>query len=402
MNSELQSLRREMFRWKCLTILVVGLQPVFWFLAMAPEPARRLKAEETETQAIPDRLICRELEIVNGHGNQVVLITGKSGAGSLTMQSVEKRQTIELDAGSREFSPTLTLTSVAAPSEEYVSITAGSVSDFAPTPAKVSVNGRKYVAAISANSVSLGKRPANYSALQKQAGELIFSADFSDEQTQEITKLIAQMEPRPRVALGITQGDGGLVEIHNSQDEQVVSIQANKSDNGAVYLEKADGKFGHGIVADVPLIAASPSVRQTPAPPREIRMPSVPTISVPFRNRPLLRAAGDSPFDQLLNRATIVASDGTFLGLISADTVAQKSIMNTVGKYGSNVSADSIFNDVGRYGGEIGRHSPWNDIATDPPGIYLAGEFVAYLTVNTLKNPRIDPRALVAFLKIQQ
>jgi hypothetical protein len=100
-----------------------------------------------------------------------------------------------------------------------------------------------------------------------------------------------------------------------------------------------------------------------------------------------------------LEGAIIIADDGTFLGKITSNDLDPKGIMNDVGTYGSNVSASSIFNDVGRFGGDISAMSPWNDIASKPPTIYLDREFVAYLTVNELKEPRIDPRALIGFLR---
>ena len=84
---------------------------------------------------------------------------------------------------------------------------------------------------------------------------------------------------------------------------------------------------------------------------------------------------------------------------ISSDEFKQKSILNDVGRHGSNVARASIFNDVGRYGGEIGAMSPWNPIGSKPPKVFLGTRFVGYLTVNKLKSPRIDPHALVGYLK---
>ena len=99
--------------------------------------------------------------------------------------------------------------------------------------------------------------------------------------------------------------------------------------------------------------------------------------------------------------ATIVANDGTFLGVISTSPVAAKSILNTVGRHGSEVGLESIFNQVGRYGGAVGLMSPFNEVGIQPPKVFKGDRFVGYLTVNKAKSPRIDPHALVGWLKSQ-
>lgn len=114
-------------------------------------------------------------------------------------------------------------------------------------------------------------------------------------------------------------------------------------------------------------------------------------------------AIGDSQsridFDKLDGKGVIVADDGTFLGAISSNAFESKSISNEVGSHGSFVGSASIFNDVSRYGGEVSPQSPWNDIGTRPPKVFLKDKFIAFLTVNEAKSPRIDPSALVAYLK---
>ncbi len=97
----------------------------------------------------------------------------------------------------------------------------------------------------------------------------------------------------------------------------------------------------------------------------------------------------------------IVASDGTFLGIISQNVVDSKSISNSIGQYGSIVSSTSIFNIVGEYGSIISSKSPFNIIADNPPQIIdKNGNFFAYLTKNILKTPSIDPDELKAALNI--
>lgn len=103
--------------------------------------------------------------------------------------------------------------------------------------------------------------------------------------------------------------------------------------------------------------------------------------------------------DDLDGKAIIVGDKGEYLGLISSDALNAKSILNDVGTYGSDVSPKSILNDVGKYGSDVSPESAFNDIATSPPKIFLDGKFVAYLTKNELKSPRIDPDVLLGHLK---
>lgn len=104
-------------------------------------------------------------------------------------------------------------------------------------------------------------------------------------------------------------------------------------------------------------------------------------------------------FDQL-EGCSIVGDDGEFLGIISRNEVDSKSILNSVGRYGSTVSSTSIFCTVGRYGSEVSSLSAFCEIASTPPKIISKdGKFVAYLTKNSLKTPRVDPLALVGWLK---
>jgi len=97
--------------------------------------------------------------------------------------------------------------------------------------------------------------------------------------------------------------------------------------------------------------------------------------------------------------ARIVADDGQFLGIISRNSVSSDSISNTVGSYGSTVSSTSIFNSVGNYGISVSSLSPFNSVSSSPPKIVDSnGNFIAYLTKNTIKTPRVDPDDLKDFL----
>jgi hypothetical protein len=103
-----------------------------------------------------------------------------------------------------------------------------------------------------------------------------------------------------------------------------------------------------------------------------------------------------------LEGAVIVADDGEFLGKVSTSSTDPQSIGNTIGRFGSEIARTSIFNQIGRYGGEISRMSPFNEITSVPPKIFRGNTFVAYLTVNQIKTPRIDPRALIGWIRANQ
>ncbi|MEA1963604.1 MAG: hypothetical protein U9O41_00490, partial [Candidatus Aerophobetes bacterium] len=62
----------------------------------------------------------------------------------------------------------------------------------------------------------------------------------------------------------------------------------------------------------------------------------------------------------------------------------------------------SIFNDYSHYGSEYSNLSAFNDRASKPPMIFKGDEFIAYLTVNTKKIPRINPYALIGWLKANE
>ena len=118
------------------------------------------------------------------------------------------------------------------------------------------------------------------------------------------------------------------------------------------------------------------------------------------------RASSASPSQlagglEALEGALIIAQDGQFLGKITRNSADRDSITNTVGPYGSEVSSTSIFNSVGKYGSEVSSSSPFNSVASTPPRIFKGDKFVCYLTVNTVKQPRVDPHLLEGWLKSQ-
>ncbi len=104
----------------------------------------------------------------------------------------------------------------------------------------------------------------------------------------------------------------------------------------------------------------------------------------------------------LLEGAQIIADDGQFLGVISTSPLTRNSIMNELGPYGSELSSKSIFNELGKYGSKISALSPFNELASKPPRIFKGEKFIAYLSVNRLKSPRVDTRLLIAWLKANE
>jgi hypothetical protein len=103
-----------------------------------------------------------------------------------------------------------------------------------------------------------------------------------------------------------------------------------------------------------------------------------------------------------LEGGSIVAQDGTFLGRIDRSRLSDESLSNRIGDYGSKISNDSILNKIGPYGSRISDLSPFNRIAKHPPKVFdKDGDFVGYLTVNKLINPRIDPNTLLDWLGLK-
>lgn len=99
--------------------------------------------------------------------------------------------------------------------------------------------------------------------------------------------------------------------------------------------------------------------------------------------------------------AIIKAQDGTYLGLISSDTLEPDSIANSFGSYGSQYSPTSIRNQYGIYGGPYGAQSPYNQYCTTPPMIVKDGRATGYLTVNPYLSPAVSPHDLLAQLGIR-
>lgn len=95
----------------------------------------------------------------------------------------------------------------------------------------------------------------------------------------------------------------------------------------------------------------------------------------------------------------VMAQDGTFLGKVSADEYASDSLSNQYGAYGSPYNAKSLFNKYGEYGSPYRTDSATNSFAPNPPFLAYKGRFVAYVTVNTRKTPRVSVATLKAAIE---
>jgi len=144
-------------------------------------------------------------------------------------------------------------------------------------------------------------------------------------------------------------------------------------------------------------LEASPGYPPSDVQPEAVASPGL----VPPRSITVPAAGAD--LVTLLEGCVIIANDGQFLGRITRNEVTHDSILNEVGRYGSEVSPTSIFNQVGRYGSEVSPLSAFNEIASTPPRIVnQSGRVVAYLTVNPIKTPAVDPRILIGLLRSER
>jgi hypothetical protein len=87
-----------------------------------------------------------------------------------------------------------------------------------------------------------------------------------------------------------------------------------------------------------------------------------------------------------------------YLGCISCAQTDPESVFNSVGTFGSRVSATSIFNRMGQYGSPVSAYSVCNPVASEPPVLMDAatGTVRARLTLNqTLPGSPVDERVLV-------
>ena len=81
----------------------------------------------------------------------------------------------------------------------------------------------------------------------------------------------------------------------------------------------------------------------------------------------LLLITALAPLTSRANPPVLVAADGTFLGVASANPYDLDSISNPFGLYGSEYSANSINNPYGIYGSEFSTESTTNPFFVSEP-----------------------------------
>ncbi|ABA24701.1 hypothetical protein Ava_D0036 [Trichormus variabilis ATCC 29413] len=78
----------------------------------------------------------------------------------------------------------------------------------------------------------------------------------------------------------------------------------------------------------------------------------------------------------------IVAADGTYLGIITADVSHPESICNPQGNYGSIYSTTSTQNPNSLYGGAHGIYSPYNPHCVQPPQLIVNNQNAGVISIN--------------------
>ena len=94
--------------------------------------------------------------------------------------------------------------------------------------------------------------------------------------------------------------------------------------------------------------------------------------------------------------ATLIADDGTYLGLVSSNRFESDSICNRFGDHGSRFASDSVRNRFSTYGSSFGFQSAYSSYATSPPVIYVNARAIGYLTKNDSLAGAVDPDVLFA------
>ncbi len=95
----------------------------------------------------------------------------------------------------------------------------------------------------------------------------------------------------------------------------------------------------------------------------------------------------------------LMAGDGQFLGEIVDDETNPNSIINEYGLYGSRYSPVSIFNPNSPYGNINGKFSVNNDFSTNPPKLFINGEFKKYVTSRIITNNILSTKRFIYLIK---
>lgn len=87
----------------------------------------------------------------------------------------------------------------------------------------------------------------------------------------------------------------------------------------------------------------------------------------------------------------LVGQDGAFLGVVSNDQYADKSICNRYGNFGSRYSSTSVLDKYEQYGDTYSNLSAYNPNAQQPPLIIQNGQPIGLLTKNRRLQGGVDP-----------
>lgn len=129
-----------------------------------------------------------------------------------------------------------------------------------------------------------------------------------------------------------------------------------------------------------------------PPPPAEIT-PLSPSPTVPIQ---LPVQPSTVTIQTIDGSATLLANDGTYLGVVSSNKYQTDSICNKYGTYGNPYSTKSVRNKYSTYGSPYSTQSAYNPYTSNPPKIIFQGQIVGYLTKNSYKAGAVDPDILFA------
>lgn len=89
------------------------------------------------------------------------------------------------------------------------------------------------------------------------------------------------------------------------------------------------------------------------------------------------------------------------MGFVNDNRFDPDSVCNGFGQYGSQFSQTSIWNEFGTYGGDFGSLSAFNNFYSTPPILFDEIGPLAYVTTNSVLQPRLDSFYLLEFLQTE-
>lgn len=186
---------------------------------------------------------------------------------------------------------------------------------------------------------------------------------------------------------------------------QVESLGVLRAGSWSTYVSGAPGAvnatFPTSLTASSPFFVRCSSslpstARPTPAPTvTRTAVPTPPPTSV-APPPPPPAGGGGLTLTSIDGRAFLLASDGTYLGVVSSNRFMGDSICNQFGKYGNPFSSLSVRNEFAPYGNPFSSKSAYNEFTSSPPAIVLGERIVGYLTKNTVLAGGVDPDLLFA------